>query len=114
MSPGEPGQASDGILVDPHQPGGLADAAAVGEVLEDRQHLVVRQLGVEQRGALELGEAGLAGAAVQQPVVGPAVVAADGEVAGAASAGVGAVGIVAAEAVEVVRGHEASWADPDR
>ncbi len=100
--------------VDTHQPGGLADAAAVGEVLEDRQDLLVRQLGVEQRGALELGGADLAGAAVQQPVAGPAVVAADGEVAGAAAAVVGAIGILAAGAVEVVRGQEASRSDPGR
>jgi len=100
--------------VDPHQPGGLADAAAVGEVLEDRQDLVVRQLGVEQRGALELREAGLAGAAGQPPVLGLIVGATDKEGASAAAAVVGAVGILAAEAVAVVRGHEASWAGPGR
>src|SRR5262249_35144353 len=105
VATGEQGQSCDGILTDPHQPGGLADAAAVGEVLGDRRDLVVRQLGVEQRGALELGEAGLAGVAVQQPVIGLAEAAADREVAGAPLAVPRAVAILAAEAVEVVRGH---------
>src|SRR5262245_19809877 len=104
MSTGEQGQSRDGILVDPHQSGGLTSTAAVGEVLEDRQHLVMWELGVEQRGPLELREAGLASAAVQQPVLGLAVVTADGQVAGTPSAGVGTVGILAAEAVEVIRG----------
>jgi hypothetical protein len=108
MTTGQQGQSCDGILTDPHQSGGLADAAAVGEVLQDRQHLVVRELGVEQRGALELGEAGLAGVAVQQPVLGLAEMAADREVTGAPSAVERAVGILAAEAGEVIRGHGSS------
>ena len=95
---GQQGQPGDGVLVDPDQPGGLADAAALGEVLQDRQDLVVRELGVEQRRPLELGEPGLAGVAVEQAVVGLAEVVADREVAGAAPAVVGAVGVLAAEA----------------
>jgi hypothetical protein len=80
------GQPCDRILVDPHQPGGLADAAAVGEVLEDGQDFVVRELGVEQRCALELGGPSLTGVAVEQAVVGLAEVVADREVSGVAPA----------------------------
>jgi hypothetical protein len=101
-------QPGDGVLVDAHQPGGLADAAAVGEVSEDGQDFVVGEFGIEQRCALELGEAGLAGAAVEQAMSGPGEVSDDEEVVLAASAVEVAVGILAAEAVEVVRGGHAS------
>jgi hypothetical protein len=76
------GQPRDRVLVDPHQPGGLADAAAIGEMREDCQDFLVWELGVEQRGSLELGEPGLAGVAVEQPVVRLTEVVADREVAG--------------------------------
>ena len=65
---GQEGQPRDGVLVDPDQPGGLADATALGEMLEDRQDLLVREFGVEQRRALELGEPGLTCVAVEQAV----------------------------------------------
>ena len=78
---GQQGQPRDRVLVDPDQAGRLADAAPLGQVLQDRQDLVVRQLGVEQRRPLELGEPGLAGLAVEQPVAGLAEVVADREVA---------------------------------
>jgi hypothetical protein len=85
---GGTGQSADGVLADADQACRLADAAAVGEVAQDGQELVVRQAAVEQRGALAFGEAVPAGAAVEQPVLpGGAVVAADSEVALAALAG---------------------------
>jgi hypothetical protein len=42
---GEQRESRDGVLVDPDQPCGLADAAALGQVPQDRQDLLVRQLG---------------------------------------------------------------------
>jgi RHS repeat-associated protein len=102
---GEQGQARDGVLADADQPGGLADAAAIGEVSEDGQELVLRQVGAEQGRALALGEAGAAGGAVQQAVLVVAAVAhADGEVSAVTPAVVGAVGVETAEAAEVVQG----------
>jgi hypothetical protein len=109
---GQHGQPGDGILVDPHQPSRLANAAPVGEMLQDREHFVMRELGVEQWSPFELGEPSLASVAVEQPVVGPAEVAANREIARTALTGKRAVAILAAKAVEVVRGHETSWADP--
>ena len=52
--------------------------------------------------------------AFSQPVAGLAEVVDDEEVVAAPPAVGVAVGVLAAEAVEVVRGHEASWADPSR
>jgi hypothetical protein len=83
-------------------------------LLQDGEGLVVRELGVEQRGALELGEAGLAGVAVQQPVASLAEVAADRKVAGPPPSVEVAVRVLAAEAFEIVRGHGASWIEPSR
>src|SRR3954447_4960056 len=57
------GVADDGVLVHAHQAGGLADAAAVLQVLEDGEGARVRQAGAEEGGAFALGEAPLAGAA---------------------------------------------------
>ncbi len=79
-----------------------------------RQGLVVGELGVEQWRPLEFGGPGLAGAAVEQVAPGlPEVVDAEDVVPAPSAVGV-AVGVPAAEAVEVVRGPEASWADPCR
>jgi hypothetical protein len=101
---GECAEAADGVLADADQAGGLADAAAVGDVGQGGQELVPGQAGAEERRALALGEAGLAGGAVEQAVLAFAAVAhADGEVAGAPPAAVRAVGVEAAEAAEVVQ-----------
>src|SRR5689334_6369573 len=99
---GPQGVADDGVLADADQPAGLADADALLEVGQDRGGLVGGQAAAEERGALALGEAGLAGAAVQQAAPLLAVAAAGGEVAVAALAVVGAVGVLAAEAAQVV------------
>ena len=111
---GQQGQPCDGILVDPHQAGGRSDPAALGELLQDRQDLVVRQSGVEERRPLELGEAGLAGRAGEQAVAGLGEVIDDEEVARVPPAVRVAAGIRAAEAGEVVvvRGPGASGSDP--
>jgi hypothetical protein len=74
---------------------------------KDGKDLVVGKSGVEERCGLAFAEAVLAGAAVEEAVLLLGAVAhADGEIAVAAKAIVGAVGVEAAEAVEVVhRGH---------
>lgn len=103
MLSGQFRQADDAISVDVDQASGLSDAAAFGEVWEDGAGLLLGQVGVEQRGALALGEAGLAGVTGEQSdVVRFAVAVADREVCGVASAVQGALGILAAEAREVV------------
>jgi hypothetical protein len=98
-------QAGDRVAVDVDQASGLSDAAALGEVPEDGAGLLLREVGVEQRRALALGEAVLAGVAVEQSDVALlAVAGADGEVCGVAPAVGRAIGILAAEAREVVHG----------
>jgi hypothetical protein len=103
-----PGQSDDGVAVDADQTFGLSDAAALGEVLEHGVGLVLGQMGVEQGRALALGEAVLAGVAVEQPdVISLAVAGADREVSGVAFAEEGAIRFLAAEAREVV--HMVEW-----
>src|SRR5262245_1811107 len=100
---GAAGQAGDRVLADAGEACGLADAAAIGEVGQDSQGRVVGQLAAEQRRALTLGEAGLTGLAVQQSGLVWAVAHADGEVAVVAATMVGAVGMEATKAAEIVR-----------
>jgi hypothetical protein len=102
MGAGEAAEPRHGGAADAGEAAGLADAAAVRDVGEDGLGLAGGQAGVEQRGALALGEARLAGLAVEQPAPVGAVEAADGQVAVAALPGVGAIGVEAAEAAEVV------------
>jgi hypothetical protein len=78
VAAGLEGEADDGVLADPDQAGGLADADALGEVGQDGEGLVGGQAGVEQGRALALGEAGLAGLAVQQAALVLAVAGANG------------------------------------
>ena len=76
---------------------------------QDSEELVLGQVGAEQGRALALGEAGAAGGAVEQAVFMAAAVAhADGEAPGVTPAVVGAVGVEAAEAAEVVH-SDGSW-----
>jgi hypothetical protein len=72
--------ADDGVFVDADEAGGLAYAAALGQVMQDGEGLVSRQAGIEQRRAFAFGEARLAGAGVQQPSLLGSVVATDGQV----------------------------------
>jgi hypothetical protein len=100
---GQLGQAGDGVAMDVEEASGLPDAAALGEVVEDGAGLLLGQVGVEQGRPLALGEAVLAGVAVEQPdVVLLAVASADREISGVAPSVGGAVGILAAEASEVI------------
>ena len=82
-------------------------AAAVLEVLEDGQGFVVRQSGAEQGAALAFGEAALAGAAGEQAALLLAVAKGDAEVAVTAQAVVGALGVLAAEAIKVFHERQA-------
>src|SRR5262249_15858119 len=105
MPPGEAGQSDDRVAVDTDEALGLADAATFAGVLEHGAGLVVGQVRMEQGRALALGEALFAAVAVEQPdMVLLAVAGADGEVAGTSMAVEGALGVLAAEANEVVHG----------
>jgi hypothetical protein len=82
---------------------GLADAVPLDQVLEDRDGLLRRQAGVEERSALAFGEAGVARPAVEQadvPLLSIAVT--DREVAGITPTMERASRVQAAEAGEVV------------
>ena len=52
MLAGHPAVAADRVAVHPAEPAGLADAAALGDVLQDRFDLLGREPGVEQGRAL--------------------------------------------------------------
>lgn len=101
MAAGLEGVANDGVFIDARQASGLADAAAVLEVLEDGHGFVVGESCAEQGGALALGEALLAGAAGEHAALLRAVAEGDAEVALAAQAVVKALGVLAAEEVKV-------------
>jgi hypothetical protein len=55
--PSDPAVVADGIGMDIDQPGRLEDAAALGDVFQDREDFVLGQVGAVQRGALAFGEA---------------------------------------------------------
>jgi hypothetical protein len=96
---GHAGEPHDGVAMDADKPLGLADPVSLDQVYEDRDHLLRRQTGMGQRGALAFGEARLTGLAVEQSdLLMFAVTVADREVPGVALAVEGAVGILAAEA----------------
>jgi hypothetical protein len=105
MIPGLAAVAGHRVAMDTDESLGLADAAPLGDVLQDGRGFLRRQVRAEQRGPLALGEPIAAGAAAEESDRrGFAVVAADGEVFPAADSMIGAVGIQAAERREVVHG----------
>src|SRR5262245_51853211 len=111
MLAGGLGQADDGVLADTNQAHSLSDSTPIGQVSEDAEAFVARQPAVE-RGGLALGEAILAYVTVQQAVLALlAVATVDGDVAPAALAVAGAVGVLAAEALQVVHNSSslAGW-----
>ena len=103
------GQASvtdHGVAVHLHQPSGGSNAVAFGEVLEDRDGLLLGQLRAEQGCSLAFGETVLAGAAVKHPALFVlAVAGADGQVAETAFAVIGALLVHAAETRQVLGHH---------
>jgi hypothetical protein len=99
------GVSGHGVAVDAHEPLGLADAAALGDVPQHGRGLLLGQMGMEQRGPLAFGEPIAAGATAEEADrVALAVMAADGEVFSATDAMIGALGIQAAEPREVIHG----------
>ena len=103
MSSDQAGQASDGVGIDADQASGGANATALVEVLEHGEGLFFGEMAVEQGRALALGEAVLAGLAVEKSDVALiAVAGTDREIAGVTSAVEGALGVLTAEAREVV------------
>jgi hypothetical protein len=102
VAPGRQRVAGHRVLANPGQAAGLPGAAAVGQVGQHGQGLVVAQAAVEQGRALAFGEAGLAGLAVQQASLLLALAGADGQVAPVALAVVGAVGVLTTEAAQIV------------
>jgi len=111
----EYGQPDHGVLVDPDQAAGLADATALLEMLEDGEGFVLGELGAIQRSALAFGEAFLAGATGQDAalLVGP-IAEAHPEVVEATAAVVGAVGVLAAEVFQVVHGGSHGLGQPEK
>jgi hypothetical protein len=101
---GRPGVAVDGILIDADQPPRLADTAPLVEVLDDRDGLVLREARGKQGGALALGEALLTGTTDEHQAAVLAIAETDAEVVAITQAVIGAVGVLAAEAAEVI--HE--------
>ncbi len=91
MLSGQRAVADHRILAHAHEATGLAHAYAFGDVIEDRQGLLIREARLEQGSALSLGETLLAGSAVEQSDTVPLAKAhADGQVPGPALAEVGA------------------------
>src|SRR4051812_27553041 len=91
------------VAVHPGQPRRGPNAVAIGEVFDQCEGLLLGQARSEQRGPLPLGGAGLAGAAVEQPILPSlAVATADGRIAVAPLARVGALRVLAAEAGQVL------------
>jgi hypothetical protein len=99
MGPGLAAIAGDGLSIDADEPARLSDAVALGDVMEDRDGLLRRQVRAEERGALSLGEAGLAGPAAEHAagLLG-AVAMGNGEISGSPLAVLGAIRIQATEA----------------
>jgi hypothetical protein len=100
---GDHGQAYHGVLVDTDQAARLPHAAALLEVLEYGQRLVVGQLATLQGAAFAFAEAVLAGAAGQDTaVLVGAVAEADTQIAETPLTVFDAVGVLAAEDFQVV------------
>jgi hypothetical protein len=98
MGTGQGDVACHGILVHTDEASGGPGPAALADVIQDVEGLGVGQSGLLQDGALAFGEAGLAGAAVDHAdAMAFATPAPEGEISVAPAAGIGALGILAAE-----------------
>jgi hypothetical protein len=105
MLAGPPTQAADSTTIHLAEPAGLADAAPLGDMLQDRLGPLGREPRVEEGCPLPLGEADLAGTAPEQAarLVG-AIAACHGQISGPPLAMLGALRIQTPEAREVVHG----------
>jgi hypothetical protein len=102
---GPQGVADDGVFINARQACGLADAAAVLEVLKDGEGPFVGESAAEEGTAFAFGETCLAGAADEHAALfGWAVAKANAEIGAAAQAVIRTVRVLAAEEAEVV--HE--------
>src|SRR6516165_3275288 len=107
---GQPAVAHYRIAMHLHKPLGLADAAPLGQVLQDRDRLLGGDVEAVQGCPLAFREPRTAGAAPQEPVLFLVPVAAvDHEVLATADAVVRTRGVQAAEAREVVHDVGNSW-----
>ena len=104
MVPGQPDVAGDGGLAHADKSAGLADATALGDMGEDGEDFVLRQVGVEKGSAFSLGKPGLAGLAIEQTALLGTVVTTHSEVAVAAFAVVQAIRMLAAEECDFIHG----------
>jgi uncharacterized protein YgbK (DUF1537 family) len=110
------GIAGNGVLIHTGQPCRLAGTAAILEVLEDGESLLVGQPRIEQGRAFAFGEAALTGAAGEHAALlaGP-VVKADAQVALAPQAIIGTVGVLTTEQIKFVheqhRSKFSGWVD---
>jgi hypothetical protein len=102
--------ANDGILVHADQAARLADAAALGNVVQERDDLLIGQTTLEEGSAFSFGEAIFTGFAVEEPAALFAVMTADGQSSGTSLAIVRAVRVLTAEASQVV--HDSSRRGP--
>lgn len=100
---GHQGVADDRVAVHADQAAGLADADPLGDVAQDGHDLVLRQLGAEQRCPFALREAGFTRPAAEQTPASGAIAHGDRQIALAALAVVGTLGILTAEGTQVVR-----------
>jgi hypothetical protein len=110
MRAGQSCQPHNGLAMDSGKTFGLTNPVAFGQVFENRQRFLGRQVRVEQSRALAFREARLTSLTVEEPdVLLFAVAAADREVAGVTLSVEGANRILAAKAGEVVHGCDPSW-----
>jgi len=103
--PSDSAQAADRAAVHVAKSAGLADTASLGNVIQNRFGLLRRQPRVEERSPLSLRKAGLAHAATEHAsLFMNAVATGHGQISGPSLAMLGAVGIQATEAREVIHG----------
>jgi hypothetical protein len=110
------GIAGNGVLINTGQPSCLAGTAAILEVLEDGEGLLVGQPRIEQGSAFAFGEAALTGTAGEHAaLLAGAVAEADAQVALAPQAIIGTVGVLTTEQIKFFHEHHRSkfsgWVD---
>jgi hypothetical protein len=105
MLASDPTQAADGAAIDLAEPTRLADAAPLGDMLQDRFDLLRRQSRVEERRPFALGESGLASLAAEHAsgLLGT-IATGHRQISGPTLAMFRALRIQAAEAREVIHG----------